>query len=102
MRIDVRRRRERESRSHVRIACAVNGCGTGQDSRYAELLGIPVSALGLAAFVVIGMTALTGKENVRLAAASLAIAGVVFSGYLVVMQAAVIDAFRAGASPATL
>jgi uncharacterized membrane protein len=76
-----------------RIACAIGGCETVQDSRYAELLGIPVATVGLVAYLLIGASALSSREAVRLAAASIAVAGVVFSGYLVVVQAAVIDAF---------
>lgn len=76
-----------------RIACAVGGCETVQDSRYAELLGMPVAALGLAAYLLIGMSAVTRGETARLAGASVAVAGVLFSGYLVVVQAAFIGAY---------
>jgi uncharacterized membrane protein len=60
--------------------------------RLAELAGIPVALLGLAAYVFLLVTAFSSLEPVRAAAAAVAVAGAAFSAYLVYVQIAVIDA----------
>jgi uncharacterized membrane protein len=57
------------------IACTTGGCQTVQASRYAELLGIPVALLGLAAYIFV-----------------LGTAGVLFGAYLLLVQLFVIEA----------
>jgi len=74
------------------LACATGGCETVQSSPYAEVLGVPVSALGLAGFLVVGATALGGGPAARAVGATVALAALGFSGYLVVVQLAVIGA----------
>jgi uncharacterized membrane protein len=74
----------------ARLVCRTGGCETVQSSSYAELLGIPVAALGLIAFVTIGSLALLASPLARAAAVSLALAAVAFSAYLLVVQLAVI------------
>lgn len=74
------------------IACATGGCETVQGSAYAEVLGIPVAALGLAAYVFLGATALAAGELARLAGAALALAGVAFGVYLLAVQVVAIGA----------
>jgi uncharacterized membrane protein len=74
------------------LACATGGCDTVQHSRYAELFGVPVSALGLAGFLGLLAAALTRGEWARLTQATLALAGFFFGGYLLFVQVAVIDA----------
>lgn len=74
------------------VACSTGGCATVQSSEYAEVAGIPVPILGLGAFLAIAATALRASEPVRLTGAALALAGVGFSGYLLVVQLAVLDA----------
>ena len=63
-----------------------------QRSDYAELAGIPVALLGLAAYVFLLGTAFSSAEPVRAAAAAVAVAGAAFSAYLIYVQIAVIDA----------
>jgi uncharacterized membrane protein len=63
-----------------------------QSSRYAELAGVPVAALGLAGFLAIGVTALSVAPAARAAGAALALGALVFSAYLLVVQLAVIHA----------
>lgn len=63
-----------------------------QDSTYAEVLGIPVAALGLAGFVGLLVAALAGGPLARLSQATLALSAVVFSAYLLYVQLVVIDA----------
>jgi len=68
------------------------GCETVQQSSYSELAGIPVAALGLAAYLTILGLLVWDAPVARLSAATLAIVGFLFGGYLVVVQLFVIDA----------
>jgi uncharacterized membrane protein len=78
--------------AHTPVACATGGCEIVQRSDYAELAGIPVALLGLAAYLFLLGTALSSSEAARAAAAAVAVAGAAFSAYLVYVQIAVIDA----------
>ena len=75
------------------IACATGGCETVQSSEYAEILGLPVPVLGLAGYLAILATAFFAGEQARLAGAALALGGLIFSAYLVVVQIVAIGAF---------
>ena len=75
------------------IACSTGGCETVQESKYAEIAGVPVALLGLLAYLGIFATALSSSELARAAGAALALGGLVFALYLVYVQAALIDAF---------
>ena len=46
------------------LVCSTGGCETVQSSSYAELLGLPVAALGLAGFVVL-LAAALARAGVR-------------------------------------
>jgi uncharacterized membrane protein len=74
------------------LLCTTGGCETVQSSSYAEVAGVPVALLGLVAYALIGTTALVPAVEARLAGAALALTGVAFSAYLLVVQLAVIDA----------
>ena len=76
----------------VRVACATGGCETVQSSRYAELAGIPVAALGLAGYVAIAVTAALRADLWRAAGVALALGGFAFALYLVYVQVAILDA----------
>lgn len=78
--------------SHTAIACSTGGCETVQSSRYAEVAGIPVPVLGLAGYLVVLATAFSATELARAAAAATALAGAAFSGYLLYVQLAILDA----------
>ncbi len=78
--------------SGARIACATGGCETVQESSYAKLGGIPVAVLGLAAYTALFVSALSASRLAAAAGAAIALGGVVFSAYLLVVQVAVIDA----------
>jgi uncharacterized membrane protein len=78
--------------THSTLACSTGGCETVQSSSYAEVAGIPVAILGLAAYVAILATAFSTSELARAAAAAVALAGVAFSAYLLYVQIALIDA----------
>lgn len=72
------------------LLCRTGGCETVQVSDYAAVLGIPVAALGLAAYAAIAFLVLTASRVALTAAMSLALAACVFSTYLLVVQVAVI------------
>jgi uncharacterized membrane protein len=75
------------------VVCPIGGgCETVQESEYAELVGIPVALLGLLAYVVVLVLIAWDTPLARLAAAALALTGLIFSGYLLVIQLFVIDA----------
>jgi uncharacterized membrane protein len=79
--------------AHVQVACATGGCETVQSSRYSELAGVPVAALGLAGYVLLGASAAAGTDLVRALGAAAALGGLTFASYLLYVQAAVLDAF---------
>jgi len=68
------------------------GCETVQHSKYAELVGIPVAILGLAFWIVALVLVLWDSELARTLVVALAVSGMAFSVYLVVLQLFVIDA----------
>jgi uncharacterized membrane protein len=74
------------------LFCSTGGCETVQSSEYAEFLGLPVAALGLGGYLVIGALALAAGPLARLAVAGLALAATAFSAYLLVVQLTVIHA----------
>ena len=74
------------------LICSTGGCETVQSSSYAELIGIPVAALGLVGFLVLLVAALARGEWARLANAKVALAAFLFAAYLLVVQLVVLDA----------
>lgn len=74
------------------LICSTGGCETVQSSRYAEIAGVPVAAVGVIAYLAIAATALVRSVQAHIAGAALALTAVVFSGYLLVVQLAVIGA----------
>ena len=74
------------------LVCSTGGCETVQSSSYAELLGIPVAALGLAGFLVLLAASLARGEWARLTNATVAVSAFLFAAYLLVVQIVVIDA----------
>jgi uncharacterized membrane protein len=75
------------------IACvAGGGCESVQSSSYAKIAGVPVAALGLGAYGTILVLLVWDSPVVRLAAAAIALVGLLFSMYLLVVQLFVIDA----------
>ena len=77
------------------VCVAGGGCETVQESEYAEVAGIPVALLGLGAYAVLLALVVFDGTNARLAAAMLALIGLVFSMYLLALQLFVIDAICA-------
>ena len=74
------------------LVCSTGGCETVQSSSYAELLGLPVAALGLVGFVVLLVAALARGEWARLVNATVALSAFLFAAYLLVVQIVVLDA----------
>ena len=72
--------------AHTAPICTTGGCEKVQRSSYAELAGIPVALLGLAAYVLLLGTAALRGTNAALAGAFLALTGTAFSGYLLWAQ----------------
>lgn len=75
------------------LSCVTGGCETVQHSRYSELGGVPIAALGLACYVALAASAASRTELARIGAAVLALAGFAFALYLVYVQAFVLDAY---------
>lgn len=74
------------------LVCSTGGCETVQSSPYAEVLGIPVAAVGLAGFLVLLVVGLSRGEWARLLHGTLALAAFFFGVYLLYVQVAVIEA----------
>jgi len=74
------------------LVCSTGGCETVQSSSYAELLGVPIAALGLAGFVVLLVAALSRGDFARLVNATVALAAFLFAAYLLAVQLVVLDA----------
>jgi uncharacterized membrane protein len=76
------------------LVCPVGGgCETVQESEYAELARVPVALLGLVAYSAVLALILWDAPLARLGAAALALTGLLFSAFLLVVQAFVIEAF---------
>ena len=82
------------------IPCGTGDCGTVQSSRYAWVGPIPVSAIGLGGYLALFVLSLLGlqesKAHSRLIPPLLfggALLGVLYSGYLTYLEAAVIKAW---------
>jgi uncharacterized membrane protein len=78
--------------THTQIYCTTGGCEAVQHSRYAKLAGIPVAVLGLVAYLAIFATALSSRIEAAAIGAAIALGGLAFAIYLIVVQVAVIDA----------
>jgi uncharacterized membrane protein len=72
------------------LVCATGGCGTVQNSEYAEVAGVSVALLGLIGYLVLFSTSLFAADTARLAQAAVALAAVIFSTYLLYVQVALI------------
>ena len=78
--------------AHVAPVCSTGGCEQVQRSRYAELRGVPVAVLGLAAYVVLLLTTLRRGLAAASVGGVVALVAVAFSGYLLWAQLARIHA----------
>ena len=78
--------------AHAAPVCTTGGCEKVQQSRYAELAGVPVAVLGLVAYLTLIATAAVRGLTAALAGVVVALVGVAFSGYLLWAQLARIHA----------
>ena len=74
------------------LVCTTGGCEQVQQSEYAELAGVPVALLGLAAYVAVLALTAWDAPLARLLTAAVALGAVAFAAYLVALQLFVIDA----------
>jgi uncharacterized membrane protein len=73
--------------------CAIaHGCATVQQSRYADIAGVPVALLGAAGYAAILLTLLRDDETARTATAFLALAGAGFSLWLTYIEVFTLEA----------
>jgi uncharacterized membrane protein len=68
------------------LVCSTGGCATVQSSSYAEILGLPVAAIGAAGFFALVACSLASGPGVRLVQVALSLAAVLFSTYLLFVQ----------------
>ena len=68
------------------------GCEVVQTTRYSEILGVPVAALGLAGYADLLTSALLRGEGMVLFGLFVTLVGVLFSGYLTWLELFVIEA----------
>jgi uncharacterized membrane protein len=78
--------------SGAQLACTTGGCETVQESRYAEIFGLPVAALGLVTYIWLLLTSWSRTELARAGQAAVALAACAFSTYLVYVQLHLINA----------
>ncbi len=72
--------------AHIAPVCTTGGCEKVQRSKYAELAGLPVAVLGLAAYVALIGTTLLRGVTAAFAGVLIALVGVAFSAYLLWAQ----------------
>jgi uncharacterized membrane protein len=63
------------------LVCTTGGCETVQSSRYAEIFGIPVAALGLATYLWLLVTSWSRSELARAGQTVVALAACAFSTF---------------------
>jgi uncharacterized membrane protein len=75
------------------VACFVGrSCETVQKSAYSEIGGVPISVLGLAAYLVLAASVLPRGENAAIGSFGIGLSVGIFGIYLLVVQVSVIDA----------
>lgn len=78
------------------VVCVVGGsCEAVQSSEYAKVAEVPVAVLGLVGYSVVLALIAWDAPTARLAAATIALVGALFSLYLLLVQLFVIDALCA-------
>lgn len=82
------------------VQCGVGDCGVVQASRYAVFFGLPVALWGVGAYAALLALSLLGVQPDRVGDGRIALAifavsalGLLFSGYLTYLEAAVIRAW---------
>jgi uncharacterized membrane protein len=75
------------------ICTGSGGCEAVQESKYATLAGMPVALLGAIGYGIVLALVVWDTPLARTAAAALGLAALAFAGYLLALQAFVIDAW---------
>jgi uncharacterized membrane protein len=70
--------------------CAGSGCALVQRSRYAEVFGVPVAALGLAGFLTVVATSAFPGTRAQVVQAIVVLSALGFGAYLLIVQVFVI------------
>jgi uncharacterized membrane protein len=70
--------------------CAGSGCAVVQQSRYAEVFGVPVAALGFAGYLTVVATSASSSTRAQVAQAVVVLTALGFSAYLLMVQVFVI------------
>jgi uncharacterized membrane protein len=83
------------------LACTTGGCETVQGSDYALIAGVPVAAIGLVGFVGLFAAAILPGQVARLAQATISLAALTFSAYLLFVQLHASGRSVTGASSST-
>jgi uncharacterized membrane protein len=76
----------------VAPVCTTGGCEEVQTSEYAEIAGIPVAVIGLAGYAALLGTAVVRGAGAAAAGVAMALGGLGFALYLVVVQLAILEA----------
>src|SRR5262249_6114581 len=71
------------------LACSSGGCEAVQRSSYSKLAGVPVAALGLAAYLGVLAASVSRAEIAPLGGVTIALAGMAVASYLLYPQLAV-------------
>jgi uncharacterized membrane protein len=71
----------------TRLVCSTGGCETVQHSKYAKAAGVPVAVLGLIAYVALFLTAFSSRVEAAAIGAAIALGGLGFAIYLIVIDA---------------
>jgi len=74
------------------LCVAGGGCEKVQESRYAEVAGVPVAVIGLVGYLAILASLAIRRDGARVATAFLAFVGVAFSAYLTYVEVFTIEA----------
>ena len=69
-----------------------SGCETVQTSRYSEIMGVPVAALGLFAYAAMLVCAVLRGDGAAVSGLFVALVGVLFSAYLTYLELFVLRA----------
>ena len=85
--------------SNTDVSCSISGCNTVLSSKWAKILGIPVSAFGMSTYAVIMLGALHAYQSPvedtkgRMLVIAASLVGAVASIYLTALEIFVIKAF---------
>ena len=74
------------------VVCATGGCSAVEQSAYAAIFGVPVALVGLLGSSALLLSLVRGDAVGRAVTLALAVTGLLFAAYLVLVQLVVLDA----------